>query len=71
LTTLTPWTKFDGTGVYHMPTWPTAANMPQAAAVVKRWGRPTDGWTLYRYIDPAAYYTSSVKNMGNKVLHYW
>jgi len=41
----------------------TAANPPHAAAAVGRWTDwQTDGCTPYRYINPAAYYASSVNN---------
>ena len=45
-----------------LPTGPTAANPPHAAAAVDRWVRQTDGRTPYRYIDPAAYYAGSANS---------
>jgi len=45
---------------YLLPAGPTAANPPHAGAAVDKWDRQTDGRTRYRYIDPAAYYASSV-----------
>jgi len=50
---------------YCLPTRPTAANPPHAA-VAGEWNRLTNRWTQYRYIDPAAYYASSV----NKAVYY-
>jgi len=47
---------------YRMPAGRSAANTPHAAAAVDRWDRQTDGRTLNRLIDPAAYYASSVNN---------
>jgi len=50
---------------YLLPAGPTAANPPHTDAAVDRLDRQTDG--PYRYIDPAAYYASSVNNC--KVLY--
>ena len=61
-----------------LPTGPTAANPPNAAAAVDSWDRqtgirterPTDGRTPYRYTDPAAYYANSVTKLTSSELQF-
>ena len=45
---------------YLLPAGPKAANPPHAASAVDSWDRRTDGRTLCRYTDPAAYNASRV-----------
>jgi len=46
---------------YKLPTGPTVANPPHAVAAGEC-TRQTERRTPYRYIDPAAYYATSVNN---------
>jgi len=55
---------------YLPPARPTAANSPYAAAATqdridRQLGGLTDGRTPYRYIEPAAYYATSVNNKAS------